>query len=187
MSFAMTGAVIAKLVRDASREKRTPDRRAKPAPTPGPRRKRCAARGESMSSSVKVALTVAVAVGGILFLAFQSAGDVEYYATVDKVAKNPGPWLERKTIQLHGHARKVPLQGTIVGQTVTRTFELEAGDARVKVVHVGPIPDTFKEEAETVVKGSLARAADGTLVLTTVGGEMGIMAKCPSKYEGSRS
>jgi cytochrome c-type biogenesis protein CcmE len=137
-----------------------------------------------MSSTFKILLTVAIAVGGVTFLAFQSAGDVEYYATVDKVVPAPDAWLQRKTIQLHGFARKVPMKGTIVNQTVTRTFELESEGHRVTVIHDGVVPDTFKDEAETVVKGALSRQPDGTLLLTTVGGEQGIMAKCPSKYEG---
>jgi cytochrome c-type biogenesis protein CcmE len=139
-----------------------------------------------MSSTVKVLLTIAIAVGGVVFLAFQSIGDVEYYAHVDKVTANPAPWLERKTIQVHGFARKVPLQGEMRGQMVRREFEVEQNGQAIAVVHEGPVPDTFKEEAETVVKGSLARGADGRLVLTTVGGEQGIMAKCPSKYEGKK-
>jgi cytochrome c-type biogenesis protein CcmE len=139
-----------------------------------------------MSSTVKVLLTIAIAVGGVLFLAFQSIGDVEYYAHVDKIAASPDTWLERKTIQVHGFARKVPDSGEIVGQTVRRAFELEQNGQVIAVVHEGAVPDTFKEEAETVVKGSLARGPDGRLVLTTVGGEQGIMAKCPSKYEGKK-
>jgi cytochrome c-type biogenesis protein CcmE len=139
-----------------------------------------------MSSTVKVLLTIAIAVGGVLFLAFQSIGDVEYYAHVDKVTANPDTWTQRKVIQVHGFARKVPLKGELHGQTVRREFELENNGQTIAVVHEGVIPDTFKEEAETVVKGSLARAPDGRLVLTTVGGEPGIMAKCPSKYEGKK-
>lgn len=47
------------------------------------------------------------------------------------------------------------------------------------------VPDTFKEQAETVVTGQLTEE-NGKLVLTTVGGEKGIMAKCPSKYEEAK-
>lgn len=137
-------------------------------------------------TTLQIIVTVAVILGGVLFLAFQSAGDVEYYVHVDQVVADPEPWLARKTIQLHGFAHKVPLQGTIVKerQNISRTFELESKGKTVRVVHEGVVPDTFKEEAETVVKGQLSRAADGSLELTTVGGEQGIMAKCPSKYQG---
>jgi cytochrome c-type biogenesis protein CcmE len=139
-----------------------------------------------MSSTLKVVCTLGLALGGVAFLALQSAGDVQYYATVDKVVPQPEAWLARSTIQVHGYARKVPLRGTIVDQTVRRTFEIESHGHALTVVHEGVVPDTFKEEAETVVRGSLSRQPDGTLLLTTVGGEQGIMAKCPSKYEGKR-
>ncbi len=135
---------------------------------------------------LKILLTVAIALGGVAYLVVQSAGDLEYYAKVDQVVASPDTWLGRKTIQVHGFAHRVPLRGTIVGQTVVRTFQLESQGQTLTVVHSGVVPDTFKEEAETVVKGSLSRRSDGTLVLTTVGGEQGVMAKCPSKYEGKR-
>jgi cytochrome c-type biogenesis protein CcmE len=102
------------------------------------------------------------------------------------VVANPKPWLERKTIQVHGFAQRVPAAGTIVDHTVTRSFQLDWEGKRLDVTHVGVVPDTFKEEAETVVKGSLSQRPDGSLLLTTVGGEQGIMAKCPSKYEGKK-
>lgn len=139
-----------------------------------------------MSSTVKILLTIFVAVFGVGFLAVQSIGDVEYYAHVDEIAVKPDPWLARKTIQVHGFARAVPNKGELVGQTVRREFELQNNGHVMKVVHEGVVPDTFKEEAETVVKGTLTRAPDGELLLTTIGGEQGIMAKCPSKYEGKK-
>jgi cytochrome c-type biogenesis protein CcmE len=139
-----------------------------------------------MSSTAKILITIFVAVFGVGFLAFQSVGDVEYYAHVDEIALKPEPWLQRKTIQVHGFARAVPAAGDITDQTVRRKFELQNNGHVIQVVHEGVVPDTFKEEAETVVKGTLSRVADGGLLLTTVGGEQGIMAKCPSKYEGKK-
>ena len=135
-------------------------------------------------STINILVTATIALGGVAFLAFQSAGDVEYYAHVEQVVGEPAPWLAKKTIQVHGFAHRVPLKGTIENQTVTRTFELESKGKTIEVVHQGVVPDTFKEEAETVVKGTLVKKPDGSLILTTVGGEQGIMAKCPSKYQG---
>jgi cytochrome c-type biogenesis protein CcmE len=139
-----------------------------------------------MSSSVKVLITIIVAICGVSFLAYSSVGDVEYYSKVDEVVTNPADWLKRKTIQVHGIAQNVPSKGTIVAQTVTRKFNLTLNGKRITVVHDGVVPDTFKEEAETVVKGTLTQQPDGSLLFTTVGGEQGIMAKCPSKYEGKK-
>jgi cytochrome c-type biogenesis protein CcmE len=139
-------------------------------------------------STVQILITIAIAVAGIAFLAVQSAGDVEYYAHVDQVVADPAPWLERKTIQVHGFAHRVPLECMMDAkkQTCTTRFELESKGKTIKVVHEGVRPDTFKDEAETVVKGKLSKEADGSYLLTTVGGEQGIMAKCPSKYQGHK-
>jgi cytochrome c-type biogenesis protein CcmE len=139
-----------------------------------------------MSSTAKILLTIAIAVGGVGFLAVQSIGDVEYYAHVDEIVAKPEPWLKRKTIQIHGFARNVPMAATLVGQMARREFELISNGQTVYVRHDGVVPDTFKEEAETVVKGTLSPRPEGGLLLTTVGGEQGIMAKCPSKYEGKK-
>jgi cytochrome c-type biogenesis protein CcmE len=134
--------------------------------------------------TLSIFLTVAVALAGVAFLALQSAGDVEYYVHVEQVVADPAPWLARKTIQVHGFAHRVPIDPPPTGQTVVRRFELESKGKTIDVYHEGVVPDTFKEEAETVVKGTLTKQPDGTLLLTTVGGEPGIMAKCPSKYQG---
>jgi cytochrome c-type biogenesis protein CcmE len=136
--------------------------------------------------TMKVLLTLAIAFGGVTFLALQSTGDVEYYVHVDKLFDRADEWTERKVIQVHGYARKVPTKGTIVDQTIRREFELVQEGKSIRVIHEGVVPDTFKDEAETVVKGKLHREPDGTLLLTTVGGEQGIMAKCPSKYDGEK-
>jgi cytochrome c-type biogenesis protein CcmE len=138
------------------------------------------------SKAVKILLTIFVALGGVAFLAYQSIGDVEYYVHVEDVVANPAKWVGKKTIQVHGYAHNVPAEGKMVGQNIYRSFQLESKGKTISVTHEGVVPDIFKEEAETVVKGSLAKQGDGTLLLTTVGGEQGIMAKCPSKYAGKQ-
>ena len=137
------------------------------------------------SKAIKILATLVIALGGVAFLAYQSIGDVEYYVHTDEVVQNPDKWMSKKTIQVHGFAHQVK-PGEIVDQNIWRTFQLESKGKSIAVHHQGPVPDTFKEEAETVVKGSLARDTDGALVFTTVGGEQGIMAKCPSKYAGKK-
>jgi cytochrome c-type biogenesis protein CcmE len=46
----------------------------------------------------------------------------------------------------------------------------------VGAVYTGVVPDTFKSDAEVVLKGMLSK--DGFAVQPN-----GVMAKCPSKYE----
>jgi cytochrome c-type biogenesis protein CcmE len=138
-----------------------------------------------MKSIILAIVTGAVVIGGVAFLALDSAGDVQYYVHVDDLLAKPEPWLSHQTIQVHGFARDVPLKGEVVEQRVRRVFKLENKGKTIQVIHEGSVPDTFKEEAETVAKGKLTRQGD-LYVLTTVGGEAGIMAKCPSRYEGKK-
>jgi cytochrome c-type biogenesis protein CcmE len=77
---------------------------------------------------------------------------------------------------------KMRMAGNVVAGSIHRegdvlTFALEYEGARFPVRYVGrdPVPDTFKDGAQTVVDGSLS--ADGVFV-----GHK-IQAKCASKYE----
>ncbi|HKA88778.1 MAG TPA: cytochrome c maturation protein CcmE [Haliangiales bacterium] len=139
-----------------------------------------------MSRSVKVLLTIAVVAGGIGFLAYQSLGEVAPYAHVDEVLANPDKYVQERVVQVHGFAHHVPAQGAMVGDLSVTRFDLESKGKTIAVSHAGVTPDTFKEEAETVVTGKLERTPEGGYLLTTVGGERGIMAKCPSKYDGKK-
>jgi cytochrome c-type biogenesis protein CcmE len=139
-----------------------------------------------MSRSFKVLLTIAVVAGGIGFLAYQSLGEVAPYAHVEEVLANPGQYSQQRVIQIHGFAHNVPLAPKIVGDLSVTQFELTSKGKTIAVSHSGVVPDTFKEEAETVVTGKLERTSDGGYLLTTVGGERGILAKCPSKYDGKK-
>ncbi len=135
----------------------------------------------------KILVTLVVAFSGVALLAFQSLGDVEYYVHVEKLTADPARWFDYDVIQVHGYV--VP--GTIKVEQrreeamLYRSFELESKGERIAVRHRGAIPDTFKDQAETVVKGKLLREGDA-LVLRAVDGENGIMAKCPSKYEAGK-
>ena len=133
----------------------------------------------------KVLVTVLVVLGGASFLAFNSFGDTEYYEHVHKVTGEPDKW-KGKNLQVHGYAVPGTIKEQIVDQKMHRTFELEYCGKTLAVRHAGSKPDTFKDQAETVVKGKLV-SQDGQLLLQAVEGENGIMAKCPSKYEGNRT
>jgi cytochrome c-type biogenesis protein CcmE len=136
---------------------------------------------------LKIMITAAIAVLGVGAIAYSSLGAAEYYDHVDKVVADPGPWLARKSIKVHGFV--VP--GSIKKELrrdedmTYRTFLLESGGQRVEVRHRGTVPDNFKDQAETVVTGRLVEE-NGKLVLLAHDGENAISAKCPSKYEASR-
>lgn len=132
---------------------------------------------------LKIGATVAVAVVGIGVIAASSLGDIEYYQYVDAVVANPKPLMDKKVIKVHGYVVPGSIQTDIRDQMTYRTFELERKGKTLKVRHRGVVPDTFKDQAETVVTGRLAMEGS-ELWLLAVDGEAGIMAKCPSKYEG---
>jgi cytochrome c-type biogenesis protein CcmE len=123
---------------------------------------------------IKIGLTVfvlAAAFGGLLWFSMQS--DAEYYKHVDEVMVSPQQW-EGKALQLHGYV--VPGTWVRKPDTLEYRFKIENKGAVVAASYTGILPDTFKDDAEVVLRGHLA--ADGFHVVPN-----GVMAKCPSKYE----
>jgi cytochrome c-type biogenesis protein CcmE len=124
------------------------------------------------NKAVKIALTsivLAVAFGGLLY---QTMGEAtEYYKHVDEVMVDPEPWYGKK-LQLHGFAKQV----TRKPSSLEYRFQVESNGEAVTATYKGVVPDTFKDDAEVVLKGTLS--PEGFVVSPN-----GVMAKCPSKYE----
>lgn len=124
--------------------------------------------------AVRVSLTAAVLVaafGGLLYSALSEG--TAYYKHVDEVMADPQAW-HGKNLQLHGFVvansiRRRP-------QSLDWRFEVESKGHVVPASYSGVVPDTFKDEAEVVLKGRLT--PEGFHVAPD-----GVMAKCPSKYE----
>ena len=122
--------------------------------------------------AVKVGLTalvLAAAFGGLLFSTLGEA--TEYYKLVNEVMEKPEPWYGKK-LQLHGYAKHVARKAN----SLEYRFEIENNGYTVKATYTGVVPDTFKNDAEVVLKGTLT--PQGFEVVPN-----GVMAKCPSKYE----
>ena len=123
---------------------------------------------------VKIGVTVVVlllALSGLLWSTLREG--TEYYKHVDEVMVNPEAW-QGKRLQLHGF---------VVRDSILRKrdsfdyrFEVENKGKSVTAQYTGIVPDTFADNAEVVLKGTLE--ADGFHVAPN-----GVMAKCPSKYE----
>ena len=128
----------------------------------------------------QILLIVSIALGGVGFLAVQSMGEGDLYAHVEQVVKDPAKHKNR-TIKVMGVAHKVPV--LLYKQRNQIEFELESTEDHsvIKVRHNGLVPDTFKNMAETVVRGTLSEE-NGQLVITTSGDD-GILAKCASRYK----
>jgi len=137
---------------------------------------------------IKITLTASVLVlafTGMLWSTLREG--TEYYKNVDEVLPQAQQWTG-KQMQLHGYVvpksikRRRDASGNI---TLDYIFKVQNNPARasdpgnvVDASYNGIVPDTFKDEAEVVLKGKLT--PDGFKTDPN-----GVMAKCPSKYEAA--
>ena len=126
---------------------------------------------------VKSGATVAVLVaafGGLLWATLRES--TEYYKHVDEVMMSPERWHDKR-LQLHGFV--VPGSIFVNPNTLEYKFKVQNNGSIVDASYTGIVPDTFKNEAEVVLKGRLTPDGFHT-------DPNGVMAKCPSKYEAQR-
>ena len=126
----------------------------------------------------KIIASVVIGGGGLGYLLYSSSGEAfEYYKHVDEVVSETASW-QKKALQLHGF---------VVPGSIKKRFDRESGrleykfreincGQEVEVQYAGVVPDTFKDGAEVVVKGSF----EGSAFHSTE-----VMAKCPSKYQAT--
>jgi cytochrome c-type biogenesis protein CcmE len=122
--------------------------------------------------AAKIGLTgvvLALAFGGLLYSTMGEA--TEYYKHVDEVMAQPDQWYGKR-LQLHGFARQIARKPS----SLEYRFRVESNGHAVVATYKGVVPDTFKDDAEVVLKGTLT--PEGFVVAPN-----GVMAKCPSKYE----
>ncbi|MGD9903677.1 MAG: cytochrome c maturation protein CcmE [Vicinamibacterales bacterium] len=124
--------------------------------------------------ALKVGLTVGVLAMSFFGLMYTTmAESTEYYKHVDEVMDAPGDWYG-KPLQLHGFVK--PQSIFKKRNSMEYRFEVQSQGHVVQASYTGIVPDTFKDDAEVVLKGVLG--PDGFQVHPN-----GVMAKCPSKYE----
>jgi cytochrome c-type biogenesis protein CcmE len=124
------------------------------------------------------ALVLVLAFGLMMWSTLREGTD--YYKNIDEVMVNQQDW-HGKQLQLHGYV--VPNSILVKKSTLEYKFKVQNNPARsgepgtiVDVTYKGIVPDTFKDEAEVVLKGKLSPTGFHT-------DPNGVMAKCPSKYE----
>jgi cytochrome c-type biogenesis protein CcmE len=133
---------------------------------------------------IKIGATTLILGGALVMLLYVTTrADVEYFKQVDEVVANANT-LQGKRLQVHGYV--VP--GTWVQRpnTLDYKFKVQNNPARgetpggvIEASYTGLLPDTFKDEAEVVLKGSFDEAGHFKVQ------KDGVMAKCPSKYEAA--
>ena len=128
------------------------------------------------AKALKIGATVAVlllALTGLMFTTLRE--DTQFYKHVDEVMVDPAAW-HGKRLQLHGYVENIERKRN----SLDYRFNVQSNGRVVRASYSGVVPDTFKDGAEVVLKGTLT------------GEEFhvernGVMAKCPSKYEASKA
>jgi cytochrome c-type biogenesis protein CcmE len=116
-------------------------------------------------------LVLALAFGGLLYTSLGESA--EYYKHVEEVMVDPQPWYGKK-LQMHGFV--APKSWVQKPGSLEYRFKVHSNGHVVQAYYTGILPDTFKEDSEVVLKGTLG--PDGFHVASD-----GVIAKCPSKYE----
>ena len=127
------------------------------------------------AKALKIAATVVVfvlALAGLLFATLRE--DTQFYKHVDEVMANPAAWQGRR-LQLHGYVAGIERKRN----SLEYRFNVQSNGQVVQASYTGIVPDTFKDGAEVVLKGTLS--PNGFHVEKN-----GVMAKCPSKYQPSK-
>ena len=117
-------------------------------------------------------LVLVVAFGALMYTTLSEG--TEYYKHVDEVMANPQAW-QGKNLQVHGFV--VPKSIGRKRDSLDYQFDVQTNGKVLRAYYTGIVPDTFKDESEVVLKGTLAPNGTFTVVRD------GVMAKCPSKYE----
>lgn len=115
-------------------------------------------------------LVLVLAFSGLLWSTLRD--ETEFYKHVDEVMADRTAW-EGKKLQLHGFVQGQPLRAR---DSLDYRFVVQSNGITVPAMYSGVVPDTFKQDSEVVLKGTLK--SDGFHVEPN-----GVMAKCPSKYE----
>jgi cytochrome c-type biogenesis protein CcmE len=130
------------------------------------------------AKSIKIAATAVVLVAAFSGLMYTSLSEgTEYYKMVDEVMAEKEAWTGKR-LQLHGYV----VENSIMQKpdTLEYRFQVQNNGQVVRASYTGVLPDTFKDGSEVVLKGQLG--PDGFAVAPN-----GVMAKCPSKYEASKT
>ena len=130
------------------------------------------------TKTVKIGVTAAVLVAALMGLMYTTLSEgTEYYKHVDEVMADAQAW-HGKRLQLHGFV----VENSVLKKpdTLQYRFQVQSNGTVVPATYTGVVPDTFKGGAEVVLKGRLG--PDGFHVDPN-----GVMAKCPSKYEPSKT
>ncbi len=109
----------------------------------------------------------------LMIVGMNEPGGFSYYMTVSEFVQQPNP--ASSAFRVNGKVVAGSIERSAGGEGCR--FSMTDGSANLQVSYEGIIPDTFVDDADVVVEGSLEN--DGVFSATT------LLAKCPSKYESA--
>ncbi len=123
---------------------------------------------------VKIWVPLLVIIGSIGWLAATNFDKANYFYTVEELPPLGNPVFDN-AIKVKGRI----VAGSIDKTSVPLSFTIEDKGKNLRVHYVSdePLPDMFKDHAETVVEGNMR--ADGEFEASH------LQAKCASKYEAA--
>jgi cytochrome c-type biogenesis protein CcmE len=130
-----------------------------------------------MNRQLRFGIGISVVLIAIAYFAFAGYNEGKsYYKTIEEVSAM-GPDDASKRLRVAGLVKEGTIEhdGPEVRFLLAQDVNTMEHTMRVHYVGSQPIPDTFKDRAETIVEGK--RLADGTFEADH------IQAKCASKYE----
>lgn len=130
------------------------------------------------AKTVRIGVTAGAIVAALMGLMYTTLSEgTEYYKHVDEVVTDQQAWYGKR-LQLHGFV----VENSVLRKpdTLQYRFQVHSNGKVIPAQYTGVVPDTFKGGAEVVLKGRLG--PDGFSVDPN-----GVAAKCPSKYEASRT
>lgn len=120
--------------------------------------------------AAKIGLTSLVLTLAFAGLLYTTIGEsAQYYKHVDEVMVQPEAWYG-KPLQIHGFSKDVRRKA----DSLDYSFEMHNNGHVVRAYYSGVAPDTFKNDSEVVLEGTLGPDGFHATSMT---------AKCPSKYE----
>lgn len=114
---------------------------------------------------------IVVTVIGLVLWATTRPGSTAFYLTTSEVSDR-GPTTGAEEVRINGNV----VEGTVDRRGLETTFAITDGDTEVTVLTDRPLPDAFRDDADTevVARGSF----DGEIFSASE-----VLAKCPSKFK----
>ena len=149
------------------------------------------------STVIKIVLTAAVAIGGVVFFVKSGIGSTQTYMMVDELTAGDLARYEGKEMKVHGWVLAGSIKEKVANQETVRSFVLQKPGKKIRIFNKGPKPDTFKDQSEVVATGRLIPAAQAKALaaaleiqlepeITHVVESTELQAKCPSEYDGAQ-